>query len=395
MDIKQLNYFVHVADLRSFSKAAAVLAMAQPALSRMIRSLETELGAPLFYRNGRGVVVTEAGERLLEGAILAHRFPEAKIAFSGGDAGILYKSDNEAEGAAAILTKLGIARDRLILETDARDTYENAAFLKKELEREGVASPGAGWNAAHRARVEQAVLAHIDRRRDGLSFVNLGKVLSWAGKYEEACNAFQRALDIMGPHPAAYNGMASSLYALGKPEAAIPYYKVLLVMDPAHRSGLHARLARIYAEQEDTEQAIGQCRAELEVDPDNFHMHLALAELLEQQGDSAEAREHYETALQINSDNAATHASFAHYLLRQGHQDEALAHGRLALQLDPKNSRAHTVLGLVLRQQGKTEQAIAHFSEVLRLEPGNSIAVDNLRQLQAEREKTDSGATSP
>lgn len=65
MDIKQLNYFVHVADLRSFSKAAAVLAMAQPALSRMIRSLETELGAPLFYRNGRGVVVTEAGERLL------------------------------------------------------------------------------------------------------------------------------------------------------------------------------------------------------------------------------------------------------------------------------------------------------------------------------------------
>jgi LysR family nitrogen assimilation transcriptional regulator len=65
MDIKQLNYFVHVADLRSFSKAAAVLAMAQPALSRLIRSLETELGTPLFYRNGRGVVVSEAGERLL------------------------------------------------------------------------------------------------------------------------------------------------------------------------------------------------------------------------------------------------------------------------------------------------------------------------------------------
>jgi len=65
MDIKQLNYFVHVAELRSFSKAAAVLAMAQPALSRQIRSLESELGTHLFYRNGRGAVVTEAGERLL------------------------------------------------------------------------------------------------------------------------------------------------------------------------------------------------------------------------------------------------------------------------------------------------------------------------------------------
>jgi uncharacterized SAM-binding protein YcdF (DUF218 family) len=81
--------------------------------------------------------LNEAGERLLEGAILAHRFPDAKVAFSGGEAGILYKSDAEAEGAAALLTKLGIARDRLILEANARDTYENAVFLRKELAADG------------------------------------------------------------------------------------------------------------------------------------------------------------------------------------------------------------------------------------------------------------------
>jgi len=262
--------------------------------------------------------------------------------------------------------------------------------LFEELLREGVVTPEAGWNAARRAGVEQAVLAHIDRRREGMSFVNLGKVLNWAGKFAEAHDAFQRALDTMGPDPAAYNGMASSLYALGKPEAAIPYYKALLIIAPAHKRGIHARLARIYAEQEDTEQAIEHCRAELGIDPDNFRMHLALAELLEQQGDSAEAREHYKTALQISTDSAATHASFAHYLLRQGQQNEALEHSRLALQLDPEDVRAHTVLGLVLRLQGKTEQAIAQFSEVLRLEPGNSIAADNLRQLQAERKKAHS-----
>lgn len=89
--------------------------------------------------------LNEAGERLLEGAILANRFPETKIAFSGGDAGILYKSDSEAEGAAALLTKLGIARDRLILESDARDTYENAVFLKKELEKRGELDPSKRW----------------------------------------------------------------------------------------------------------------------------------------------------------------------------------------------------------------------------------------------------------
>ena len=77
--------------------------------------------------------LNEAGERLLEGAILARKFPGAKVAFSGGEAGILYKSDSEAEGAAALLTQLGVERERLILEANARDTFENAVYLKKEL----------------------------------------------------------------------------------------------------------------------------------------------------------------------------------------------------------------------------------------------------------------------
>jgi uncharacterized SAM-binding protein YcdF (DUF218 family) len=89
--------------------------------------------------------LNEAGERLVEGAILARRFPDAKIAFSGGDAGILYKSDTEAAGAAALLTQLGVAPDRLILESNARDTYENAVYLKKELEAKDELGPGKRW----------------------------------------------------------------------------------------------------------------------------------------------------------------------------------------------------------------------------------------------------------
>lgn len=89
--------------------------------------------------------LNEAGERLLEGAILALRFPDAKVAFSGGDAGILYKSDSEAQGAADILTSLGVERGRLVLEANARDTYENAIFLKQELERGGAFSEGTRW----------------------------------------------------------------------------------------------------------------------------------------------------------------------------------------------------------------------------------------------------------
>jgi uncharacterized SAM-binding protein YcdF (DUF218 family) len=89
--------------------------------------------------------LNEAGERMLEAAMLAHKFPGAKIAFTGGPAGILYESDTEAEGAEALLTELGIARDRLVLESEARDTYENAVLLKAKLERENATGPGKRW----------------------------------------------------------------------------------------------------------------------------------------------------------------------------------------------------------------------------------------------------------
>lgn len=65
MDLKQLEYFVHVAEMGGFTRAAAYLQVAQPALSRQVRSLEVELRQRLLDRNGRGVTPTEAGKRLL------------------------------------------------------------------------------------------------------------------------------------------------------------------------------------------------------------------------------------------------------------------------------------------------------------------------------------------
>ena len=69
MNLKQLEYFVRVAELGSFSKAALILNIAQPALSRQVRLLETDLHVTLLTRTGRGVVLTEAGKRLFDHSI--------------------------------------------------------------------------------------------------------------------------------------------------------------------------------------------------------------------------------------------------------------------------------------------------------------------------------------
>ena len=64
IEIKQLRYFKRVSDAGSVSRAAAALSVAQPAVSRQIANLEETLGTPLFFRNGRGVKLTDAGEQL-------------------------------------------------------------------------------------------------------------------------------------------------------------------------------------------------------------------------------------------------------------------------------------------------------------------------------------------
>lgn len=69
MNLTQLTYFIRVAEMGSFSKAAIELDIAQPALSRQVRLLETDLHTTLLQRTGRGVVLTEAGKRLFEHSV--------------------------------------------------------------------------------------------------------------------------------------------------------------------------------------------------------------------------------------------------------------------------------------------------------------------------------------
>jgi DNA-binding transcriptional LysR family regulator len=65
MDIEKLQAFICVADTRQISRAAAALGTVPSQLSRTIAALERELGVALFFRTGRGMTLTEAGERIV------------------------------------------------------------------------------------------------------------------------------------------------------------------------------------------------------------------------------------------------------------------------------------------------------------------------------------------
>ncbi len=68
MDLKNLTTFIHVAELRSFTKAGDKLGYSQSTISFQIKQLESELGVPLFERINRTVTLTDHGSRLLQSA---------------------------------------------------------------------------------------------------------------------------------------------------------------------------------------------------------------------------------------------------------------------------------------------------------------------------------------
>jgi DNA-binding transcriptional LysR family regulator len=71
MNLQQLRYIVAVAEYGTITRAAQTLHMGQPALTQAIRALERELGAELFERTSRGLILTDAGRVLVAGATRA------------------------------------------------------------------------------------------------------------------------------------------------------------------------------------------------------------------------------------------------------------------------------------------------------------------------------------
>lgn len=87
MELRQLRYFIAIADCGAFSKAAERVFVAQSALSHQIAQLEDELGASLFHRSRRGVELTDAGNRFLPHAVSILRQADDAVASvrSGAD----------------------------------------------------------------------------------------------------------------------------------------------------------------------------------------------------------------------------------------------------------------------------------------------------------------------
>ena len=242
MDLKQLQYFVQVAELGSFTRAGSVLQVAQPALSRQVRALEVELHQPLLNRNGRGVTLTQAGQRLLaHGRGILQQVERARLDLE------------DARGAATGLLSIGlppsVSRTLTAPLVDAfRKRFPRATLSMVE----GLSTYTLEW--LQQGRVDCAVVynatpaAAIDLQPvldERLYLVSArGKGRSLLGRAVQLVDVARHELVIPGRPHAIRMRLATALAASGaKPRVGLEIDSVPAMLDLVQRLPLHAVLS--------------------------------------------------------------------------------------------------------------------------------------------------------
>jgi len=158
MDLRQLRYFVAVAEEGQISRAAERLGLEQPPLSQQIKAMEAALGTRLFHRRPRGMALTEAGEALLSRARAVLAGMQAAVLHTQragrGDAGRLslavaptapfhpfvprvIRAFREAWPEVAVTMEESLSRPAL---EGLRDGRLDAAFLRARVSETGIAT---------------------------------------------------------------------------------------------------------------------------------------------------------------------------------------------------------------------------------------------------------------
>jgi LysR family transcriptional regulator, nitrogen assimilation regulatory protein len=121
MDIRQLKTFVDVASHGSYARTALTVGIAQSALSRQMSALERGIGGRLFHRTGRGVVLTELGERML---------PRARALVADADAWANAAREGRAEPSGEVTLGVVPVASRSLIAALAAELHQGFAGIR-------------------------------------------------------------------------------------------------------------------------------------------------------------------------------------------------------------------------------------------------------------------------
>jgi len=231
-----------------------------------------------------------------------------------------------------------------------------AVELLAVLANSGWLPPRGQWSADRLEAVRRRVLDSLDTGRQGLALRNLAKVLSWAGKSEDAARLASQALEKLGED-------AECRFILGVAAA----------------------------EQGRWEEAATSYRRAIAREPEYLKAHNNLGTALARLGRDDEAIAHYEIVLAADPGHTSARFNLANALLRGGQPAAAGAHYLEVLRTDPDDVDARFNLARSYARRGDWSAAADAYREVLAREPEDSDAAEELAaalgQLEGRRDR--------
>jgi len=255
-----------------------------------------------------------------------------------------------------------------------------------------IVHPAPSWNEEAVAAVAQAVEQRVDHQAHAEALLKLSKVLTWAGKFEEARPLAARASALLADNAESFYTLALTTEKAGDTAGAIRYYRRALELRPDYASA-HCNLGILLAAQGHVEEAIGHYRKVLEIEPDHANAHNNLGAAIARQGQAEEGMKHCREALRIRPDLAEAHDNLGTILTGQGKLEAAAACHREALRIRPEFALAHYHLASVLAKQGLLADAVDHYRQALRAKPDFADAYGMLGGVLLRQGKTAEAAT--
>lgn len=254
--------------------------------------------------------------------------------------------------------------------------------LFDQLTQQGVLTPNSALTPEEINAVTEEVTSSLKDEDYRISFVHLGLVFDWAGKFEEAKNVLFKCLELYGPHPEVFELLGRIFSREGNAIESMKYFHQAL--DAGYETAeLHASLGNIYLEEKgDYLASIKAYQNSLRINSNAPSVHVRLGYVYVLLKDFESAHFHYNEALRLQSDFVPAHVNLMALLFVEGRDAEALDKGYSILKDHPTDYRTQYMVGKILFRQGQREQAIQHFQEVLRIVPQFKDAEDSLREAQ-------------
>jgi tetratricopeptide (TPR) repeat protein len=210
-----------------------------------------------------------------------------------------------------------------------------------------------------------------------------------AGFWHDSETLFRHALAVTSNNRIVHNNLGNILSWDGRNEEAIAHYKLALAISPNYAEG-HNNLANTLSNVgrvDGPDGAIAHYLEALRLDPDFASAHCNLGNRLTERGKAQEAMAQYQAALACQPGFADAEFGMGNVLANLGRYDEAIRQYRKTLSLNPRHLGAAGNLGIVLLHTGQTRQAIEYYRELVRAFPQWTEPLLRLSQILATASK--------